>query len=143
MENSVLHPYHILKNIPMHCFFIFLHFLTDMLPFFFPSLKWASLPYPTQKGQVGGHEGVGVIVKMGPATERAVVKVGQRVGIKWVAGICGSCPPCLEGYDGFCRSAKVSGYYTLSPHFPFIRGGERRRRKNCLFEKFIEANGGD
>ncbi|KAI4186732.1 MAG: hypothetical protein L6R41_003304 [Letrouitia leprolyta] len=51
--------------------------------------EWASLPYPTQKGQVGGHEGVGVIVKMGPATERAVVKVGQRVGIKWVAGICG------------------------------------------------------
>ncbi|KAL8942377.1 MAG: hypothetical protein Q9216_001697 [Gyalolechia sp. 2 TL-2023] len=64
-------------------------------------------------GQVGGHEGVGVVAKMGPATERAVVKVGQRVGIKWIAGNCGSCPPCLEGYDALCRSAKISGYYTL------------------------------
>ncbi|KAL8720393.1 MAG: hypothetical protein Q9225_002745 [Loekoesia sp. 1 TL-2023] len=52
--------------------------------------SWLALPYPTQKGQVGGHEGVGVVVKMGPATERAVVKVGQRVGVKWVAGNCGS-----------------------------------------------------
>ncbi|KAL8768115.1 MAG: hypothetical protein Q9209_005578 [Squamulea sp. 1 TL-2023] len=43
--------------------------------------SWAGLPYPTQKGQVGGHEGVGTVVKMGPATERAVVKVGDRVGI--------------------------------------------------------------
>ncbi|KAL9006975.1 MAG: hypothetical protein Q9188_000263 [Gyalolechia gomerana] len=63
-------------------------------------------------GQVGGHEGVGVVVKMGPATERAVVKVGQRVGVKWVAGNCGNCPPCLEGYDALCRSVKISGYYT-------------------------------
>ncbi|KAL8936902.1 MAG: hypothetical protein Q9211_003965 [Gyalolechia sp. 1 TL-2023] len=73
---------------------------------------WAALPYPTPKGQIGGHEGVGVVVKMGPATERAAVQVGQRVGVKWVAGNCGSCPPCLEGYDALCHSAKISGYYT-------------------------------
>lgn len=41
--------------------------------------------------QVGGHEGVGVIVKMGPGTQGAAVKVGDRVGVKWVAHICGSC----------------------------------------------------
>ncbi|KAL8731737.1 MAG: hypothetical protein Q9166_003184 [cf. Caloplaca sp. 2 TL-2023] len=74
--------------------------------------SWAGLPYPTQKGQVGGHEGVGFIVKMGPATERSAVKVGDRVGIKWVAGTCGSCLPCLEGADAQCRNGKVSGYYT-------------------------------
>ncbi|KAL8777108.1 MAG: hypothetical protein Q9213_008007 [Squamulea squamosa] len=74
--------------------------------------SWASLPYPTQKGQVGGHEGVGTIVKMGPATERAVVNVGDRVGIKWVAGTCGSCLPCLEGADAQCQKGKISGYYT-------------------------------
>ncbi|KAL9042753.1 MAG: hypothetical protein Q9180_000370 [Flavoplaca navasiana] len=48
--------------------------------------SWAALPYPTQQGQVGGHEGVGTIVKMGPATGHTAVKVGDRVGIKWVAG---------------------------------------------------------
>lgn len=74
--------------------------------------SWAALPYPTQKGQVGGHEGVGTIVKMGPATENAAVKVGNRVGIKWMAGTCGSCLPCLEGADAQCPQGKISGYYT-------------------------------
>jgi propanol-preferring alcohol dehydrogenase len=44
--------------------------------------RWAALPAPTQAGQVGGHEGIGKIVKMGPGTEAAAVKVGSRVGIK-------------------------------------------------------------
>merc|ERR1711977_286803 len=48
-----------------------------------------ALPHPTQPGQVGGHEGVGKIVAMGPGTENAAVKVGQRVGVKWISGICG------------------------------------------------------
>ncbi|KUI53528.1 Alcohol dehydrogenase 2 [Cytospora mali] len=61
--------------------------------------SWAHLP-PTQAGQVGGHEGVGHIVKMGPGTENSGVKVGDRVGVKWIAHICGSCP---------CFNQKVSG----------------------------------
>jgi len=46
---------------------------------------------------VGGHEGVGKVVKLGPGAENSSVKVGDRVGIKWVSGTCGSCrefPPC-------------------------------------------------
>ena len=73
---------------------------------------WRSLPAPTQPGQVGGHEGVGKIVKMGPGSEKSERKVGDRVGIKWLAGVCGDCPPCLGGYDGQCFNQKVSGYYT-------------------------------
>jgi propanol-preferring alcohol dehydrogenase len=65
---------------------------------------WASLPYPTQAGQVGGHEGVGKIVKLGPGTETAAVKEGQRVGIKWMAGICESCAACRAGMDAQCFS---------------------------------------
>lgn len=75
--------------------------------------SWKHLPFPTEKGQVsrvppkkflcrvaytestfeqvGGHEGIGVIVKMGPGTSNSAVKVGDRVGIKWLAAICGSC----------------------------------------------------
>ncbi|KAF2689119.1 GroES-like protein [Lentithecium fluviatile CBS 122367] len=74
--------------------------------------SWAWLPYPTQAGQVGGHEGVGKIVKLGPGTENAAVKEGQRVGIKWMAGICQSCTACLAGHDAMCFSGKISGYYT-------------------------------
>lgn len=62
--------------------------------------SWASLPHPTQPGQVGGHEGVGKIVKLGPGSESSDLKVGDRVGIKWLSGICGNCPPCLSGHDG-------------------------------------------
>jgi len=53
--------------------------------------SWQSLPYPTPKGQVGGHEGVGKIVKLGPGSEREGIKIGDRVGIKWMASICGNC----------------------------------------------------
>ena len=56
----------------------------------------------TQVGQVGGHEGVGIVHKLGPGSENGRVKVGDRVGIKWIAYACGACPPCLEGKDGVC-----------------------------------------
>lgn len=65
---------------------------------------WSMLPAPTQAGQVGGHEGVGKIVKMGPGTESAAVKTGDRVGIKWMAGICESCEACRAGADANCFS---------------------------------------
>lgn len=65
---------------------------------------WKILPFPTQAGQVGGHEGVGKIVKMGPGTDNSAVKVGDRVGIKWMAGICEACEPCRAGMDANCFS---------------------------------------
>ncbi|CCD54850.1 similar to alcohol dehydrogenase [Botrytis cinerea T4] len=73
--------------------------------------SWRGLPYPTQAGQVGGHEGVGVVHKLGPGSENGRVKVGDRVGIKWIAYACGGCLPCLEGKDGVCFNQKISGYY--------------------------------
>lgn len=66
--------------------------------------SWKSLPFPTQPGQVGGHEGVGSIVQMGPGTENSAVKMGQRVGIKWMAGICEACEACRAGVDASCFS---------------------------------------
>jgi propanol-preferring alcohol dehydrogenase len=42
----------------------------------------APVPYPTQPGQVGGHEGVGIVHKLGPGSENGRVKIGDRVGIK-------------------------------------------------------------
>lgn len=44
--------------------------------------SWRALPFPTQAGQIGGHEGVGVIEKLGPGVEGGHVKLGDRVGIK-------------------------------------------------------------
>jgi propanol-preferring alcohol dehydrogenase len=76
--------------------------------------SWVALPFPTQPGQIGGHEGVGTIVSMGatPSGTTAPVKIGDRVGIKWISAICGACSACLAGHDGICFNQKVSGYYT-------------------------------
>ncbi|WPH04116.1 Hypothetical protein R9X50_00700100 [Acrodontium crateriforme] len=84
--------------------------------------RWAGLPHPTQPGQVGGHEGVGKIVAMGPGTENSTVKVGDRVGIKWISAICSNCPACLSGHDGVCFNQKISGYYTPGTFQQYVTG---------------------
>ncbi|KAH8698285.1 putative alcohol dehydrogenase [Talaromyces proteolyticus] len=73
---------------------------------------WRTLPYPTQPGQVGGHEGVGHIVKLGPGAETSGLKLGDRVGVKWVSKACTSCQACFAGADGCCFNQQISGYYT-------------------------------
>ncbi len=73
--------------------------------------QWRILPYPTQPGQVGGHEGVGTIASFGPGNDSSSLKIGDRVGIKWMASACGTCPPCFAGVDAACTSGKISGYY--------------------------------
>ncbi|KAJ4381131.1 hypothetical protein N0V86_003478 [Didymella sp. IMI 355093] len=83
---------------------------------------WKTLPFPTQAGQVGGHEGVGKIVKMGPGTENSAVKLGDRVGIKWMAGICEACEACRAGMDASCFNGKVSGYYTPGTFQQYVLG---------------------
>ncbi|KAJ6109567.1 hypothetical protein N7486_001802 [Penicillium sp. IBT 16267x] len=83
---------------------------------------WSWLPAPTQPGQVGGHEGIGKIVKLGPGTESSGLKIGDRVGIKWVASACGNCLPCQAGSDGLCFNQKVSGYYTPGTFQQYVLG---------------------
>lgn len=86
---------------------------------------WKALPAPTPEGQVGGHEGVGTIVKMGPGTETSHIKVGQRVGVKWVASTCDNCPACLSGHDGVCFNQKVSGYHYPGTFQQYVCGPAR------------------
>ncbi|KAF7846236.1 hypothetical protein BT93_L4790 [Corymbia citriodora subsp. variegata] len=74
--------------------------------------RWPWLPAPTQAGQIGGHEGVGEVVALGPGTENSGLKIGQRAGIKWMSSACGNCLACLCGRDGCCLNGKISGYYT-------------------------------
>ncbi|PVH71475.1 alcohol dehydrogenase [Cadophora sp. DSE1049] len=74
---------------------------------------WSWLPRPCQSDQVGGHEGVGMVVKLGPGVKHTgTVKVGDRVGIKWISKICRQCEACLAGSDACCLKSKISGYYT-------------------------------
>lgn len=91
--------------------------------------SWAGIP-PIQAGLIGGHEGVGIVQKLGPGNENSPVKLGDRVGIKWVVSICMSCgtphcpvpsllpqrqlihllDACLDGQDARCTSKTNSGF---------------------------------
>ncbi|CAK7224188.1 hypothetical protein SCUCBS95973_005435 [Sporothrix curviconia] len=44
---------------------------------------------------IPGHEGVGVVVQMGSRVAQAgSLRLGHRVGIKWIHETCGQCPAC-------------------------------------------------
>ncbi|KAE8336593.1 hypothetical protein BDV24DRAFT_178477 [Aspergillus arachidicola] len=84
--------------------------------------SWSTLPEPTPKGQVGGHEGVGEVVKLGPGTHDSDLNIGDRVGIKLIASACGHCEPCQAGSDGLCFNQTISGYYTPGTFQQYVVG---------------------
>ncbi|KAI1132699.1 alcohol dehydrogenase-like protein [Nemania abortiva] len=84
--------------------------------------KWTHVPFPTLPGQVGGHEGVGHVVKLGKGSENSGVKVGDRVGIKWVASACLACPPCTETLEGLCFNQEISGWTTPGTFQQYVIG---------------------
>ncbi|KII87606.1 hypothetical protein PLICRDRAFT_690292 [Plicaturopsis crispa FD-325 SS-3] len=59
---------------------------------------------------VGGHEGVGIVVAIGDNTTQSPVKLGDRVGIKWLADSCLDCESCRQGREQNCDKAKLSGF---------------------------------
>ncbi|KAG6815554.1 hypothetical protein H0H87_000606, partial [Tephrocybe sp. NHM501043] len=67
-------------------------------------------PVPPKSPLIGGHEGVGEIVAIGNHTTDSPVKVGDRVGIKWLADSCLNCEQCRKGREQNCVDAKLSGY---------------------------------
>jgi len=61
-----------------------------------------SLPF------VPGHEGVGIVDRVGPGvTARSV---GDRVAIAWLGHACGRCRHCVRGWETLCEQQQNSGY---------------------------------
>ena len=56
---------------------------------------------------VPGHQIVGEGVAAGPESDR---RVGDRVGVTWIAGACGQCDWCRDGRENLCRSATFTGW---------------------------------
>ncbi|KAK1926609.1 mannitol-1-phosphate dehydrogenase MPDH1 [Papiliotrema laurentii] len=71
---------------------------------------------------IPGHEGAGYVVAVGPhaAPGPEVVKVGDRVGIRFVADICGNCDGCLDGEEESCDHLVISGTNTPGVFQEFI-----------------------
>ncbi|KAH9836405.1 GroES-like protein [Rhodofomes roseus] len=61
---------------------------------------------------IGGHEGVGTVVAIGEHTQSPPVKLGDRVGIKWLAYSCLDCELCRKGLEQSCPNQQLSGFTT-------------------------------
>lgn len=57
---------------------------------------------------IPGHEGAGVVVKVGNNVQS--IKEGDRVGVPWLHTACGHCDYCLSGWETLCLSQKNTGY---------------------------------
>ncbi|MBI4760062.1 MAG: zinc-binding alcohol dehydrogenase family protein [Chloroflexota bacterium] len=63
---------------------------------------------PPRLPVVLGHQVVGVVVDVG---ERPLhtARIGQRVGVAWIASACGKCHHCLTGNENLCADFKATG----------------------------------
>jgi propanol-preferring alcohol dehydrogenase len=57
---------------------------------------------------VPGHEGIGIIEKLGAGVTNRTV--GERVSIAWLGSACGECRYCVDGRETLCESQQNSGY---------------------------------
>jgi propanol-preferring alcohol dehydrogenase len=57
---------------------------------------------------VPGHEGVGIVEKVGEGvTSRSV---GERVAMPWLGHACGECRYCVSGRENLCEQQQNTGY---------------------------------
>ena len=62
--------------------------------------EWGVSQYPL----VPGHEAIGTISAVGAGVTH--LKIGQTVGVGWMAGSCLTCPPCVGGEQHRCRTGQ-------------------------------------
>ncbi len=63
---------------------------------------------PRRSGVVPGHEIVGLVDAIGPGAGRFAV--GDRIGVAWLRGVCGSCRFCRAGRENLCPRASFTGW---------------------------------
>ncbi len=66
------------------------------------------LPHP-KLPLVLGHQIVGTVEKVGEKVTH--IRVGDRVGVPWLGGCCGTCEYCRSGQENLCSQALYTGYH--------------------------------
>jgi propanol-preferring alcohol dehydrogenase len=63
---------------------------------------------PHRARTVPGHEVVGVVDAVGP--DSRLFRIGDRVGVPWLARTDGSCPYCRRGAENLCIAPEFTGW---------------------------------
>jgi propanol-preferring alcohol dehydrogenase len=63
---------------------------------------------PRRHGVIPGHEAVGRVEALGPGATR--FEPGDRVGIAWLRGTCGTCRFCTSGRENLCEAPRFTGW---------------------------------
>jgi propanol-preferring alcohol dehydrogenase len=68
--------------------------------------EWPVKPQPPF---IPGHEGVGIITKVGPGNSHGLAE-GMRVALPWLGYACGDCAYCNSGRETLCEDQLNTGY---------------------------------
>ena len=66
---------------------------------------WPVKPVPPF---IPGHEGVGLVERVGPGVTS--LSEGDRVAVPWLGWACGACELCASGWETLCPHASYTGY---------------------------------
>ncbi len=66
--------------------------------------EWPVKPQPPF---VPGHEGVGIVERVGSNASR--ISVGDRVAVPWLGWACGVCHHCVSGWETLCLQQRNTG----------------------------------
>jgi propanol-preferring alcohol dehydrogenase len=64
---------------------------------------------PPQLPAILGHQVVGIVEGLERRETLESIKIGQRVGVAWIASACGLCQYCLSGQENLCPEFKATG----------------------------------
>jgi propanol-preferring alcohol dehydrogenase len=78
---------------------------------------WPVKPVPPF---VPGHEGVGLVHRVGPGVKN--LSEGDRVAVPWLGWACGACELCASGWETLCRAASYTGYTVNGGFAEYVLG---------------------
>jgi len=78
---------------------------------------------------IPGHEGVGIVTRVGPEVTR--IAAGDRVAVPWLGWACGECEACTTGWETLCERQRNTGYSVAGGHAEVCaRFGRVRRSRS-------------
>jgi len=84
---------------------------------------WAVPPMSTFNVKCAGHEGAGVVVKLGANVKGW--RVGDRGGVKPLWDVCGKCELCWDGKENYCQKGVYTGLAATGTYQQYITSPAR------------------